>query len=206
MKRQQIKLSLVSIIILGLLFSSIQLLVPVDGLADDVFYPRYPCRIADSRPSSYANPQGFFIGPFDVGETICYKNYGSGAFDIGPQGGNSSGCYIPYMGMAPNDEYKEPTAFHVVVTAVPVRGRGHLRIYPANATTAPVASILSWNSGVGNISNAVTAESYDEYRPDTQNEFCIYVGGYAGGQTHIVMDVMGFFGPAYPGCKHLQTH
>ena len=187
MKKKQIKLSLFSIIIFSLLFSSMQFLVPVDGLADE-FIPRTPCHIADSRTYLAPHSQGDYRGPFTVGTTICYKSDGGGAFDIGPQGGNTSGCYswwpVPWDG--------DPTGIHVNVTAIPVSGRGHLRLYPADLIM-PNASILSWDVMVGNISNAVSAAVYDEWTGDLQKEFCIYIGGYWGSQVNIAMDIMGYY-------------
>jgi hypothetical protein len=81
-------------------------------------------------------------------------------------------------------------AFHVNVTAVPVSGSGHVRLYPANVGI-PRASILSWSASAGNVSNAVSADSYQSTAVD---EFCIYIGGPAsGGLVYIIMDVMGYF-------------
>jgi hypothetical protein len=188
MKKQQIKLSLFSIIIFGLLFSSMQFLVPVDGLADE-FYPVTPCRIADSRSYLAPHVQGEFRGPFDVGETICYKSYGGGPFDIGPQGGNTSGCWDPWQ--IPWDE--EASGIHVNITAIPTAGRGHIKMYPADAWQIPKASVMSWDNRVGNISNAVSSMTYEEWDPDSEKEFCLTIGGYPGGRVHIAMDIMGYY-------------
>jgi hypothetical protein len=201
MNKRQTKLSLFSIIIIGLLFVGAQAFVPTDGLAEEEipdggyvdpespgphsFYPIPPCRISDSRSyfAWWATP--YYQGPFSVGTTRCYSNYsnpGTAPGDISNQGGNTLGCY--------GTPSYDPGAFHVVVTAVPVWGSGHVRLYPANEPV-PMASILSWSASAGNVSNAVSADSYDSGMND---EFCIYIGGPAsGGSVHIVMDVMGYF-------------
>jgi hypothetical protein len=195
MKKRQTKLSLFGVIILALMFVGMLAFVPVDGWAETPdpgnyagkiesagphsFYPVTPCRIAESRPwfAPWAWPQ--YQGPFSVGTEICYSNWGPPDIDI--QGGNPAGCPSPVG---------DPGAFHVVVTAVPVWGSGHVRLYPANVAR-PRASILSWSANSGNVSNAVSADSYQS---TAASEFCIYIGGpSSGGQTHIVMDVMGYF-------------
>ena len=116
-----------------------------------VFYPVTPCRIADSRPEFAPWAQPYYQGPFPVDTTKCYSIYGDPS-TIGPQGGNQNGCKAP-MG--------EPAAFHVVVTAVPVSGSGHVRLYPADIAR-PTASVLSWSAHAGNISNAVSSKSYSK--------------------------------------------
>ena len=196
MKKRQTKLSFFSIIMLGWLFVCMQAFVPVDGLTQDdtdegsfsgeplspgphSFYPVTPCRIADSRTSFAPWVQGGYIGPFFVGQTICYSNYGPGV-TIRPQGGNFNGCASPIG---------EPGAFHVVVSSVPVAGQGHVRLYPANVGR-PNAAVLGWSLSKGVISNAVSADSHESSAAD---EFCIYIGGVAGSRTHIIMDVMGYF-------------
>lgn len=199
MKKGRTKLSIFSIIVLSLIFVGIQTSVPVDGLAQNdtdegsfegttesagphSFYPVTPCRIADSRTYYAPWAQGQYRGPFFVGQEICYSNYGPGS-TIGRQGGNQGGCGSPVG---------EPGAFHVVVTAVPVAGSGHVRLYPANVAT-PNASVLSWSASTGNISDAVSADSWENTGLGGADEFCIYIGGYSGGQVHIGLDVMGYF-------------
>ena len=200
MKQRQTNLSLFGIIVLAWLFVGMQAIVPADGLAQDEpdegsftdipesagphnFYPVAPCRIADSRTNYAPWSTGVFRGPFDVGQTICYANYGGGA-RMTPQGGNQAGCSSPTG---------EPGAFHVVVTSVPVAGSGHVRLWPA-WTVMPNAGVLTWSASKGNDSVAVSSdstESTDWFFGAT--EFCIYIGGYPGGSTHIIMDVMGYF-------------
>jgi hypothetical protein len=196
MKKRQIKLSLFSIIVIGLMFVGMQMFVPVDALAQEPiddgsfideadqpipplgFYPVTPCRISDSR-QWWA--QGVYRGPFVAGQTICFDNYGLVA-EIEVQGGRIGGCMPPAA-------VGEPGGFHVNIAAVPVSGRGHVRIWPANASR-PTAAVLNWDSSVGNISNASSNDSWFSLAPGSL-EFCIYIGGF--GSTHIVMDVMGYF-------------
>jgi hypothetical protein len=143
------------------------------------FYPVTPCRISDSRTYYAPWAVGQYRGPFSVGQTICYSNYGPSA-TISPQGGNQNGCPSPVG---------EPLGFHVIVTAVPVWGSGHVRLYPANVPR-PNSSVLSWSADAGNISNGVSADSYY----NGADEFCIYIGGPAsGGSVHIGMDIMGYY-------------
>lgn len=194
MKKGQTKLSLFSIIVLGLMFVGMLTFVPVDGLAQDGikdpsfegttesagphwFYPVTPCRISDSRTYYAPWSQGSYRGPFNAGQTHCFDVYGGPAW-MTPQGGNQNGCYSPTG---------EPGAFHLVVSAVPVSGAGHVRLWPANVQM-PMAAVLSWSASAGNIMNAVSSDSYEA---DPGQEFCIYIGGY--GSTHIIMDVMGYF-------------
>ena len=120
-----------------------------------------------------------------MGQTICYSNFGGSS--ISRQGGDQSGCPSPVG---------EPAGFHVIVTAVPVWGSGHVRLYPANVPI-PMASVLSWSANAGNISNGVSADSYYNTGPGGDDEFCIYIGGPAtGGSVHIGMDVMGYYDQA----------
>ena len=96
MKKRQTILSLFSIIVLGLLFVGMQAFFPVDGLAQSAdpigdsfyrsfrgtgphdFYPVTPCRISNS--ATYWAPwaQGKYRGPFPVGTTRCFSNWGPG--------------------------------------------------------------------------------------------------------------------------------
>ena len=202
MKKRQTMLSLFSIIVLGLLFVGMQAFVPVDGLAQSAdpmdrggvftgplesagphnFYPVTPCRISTS--ATYYSPWavGEYRGPFPVGTTRCFSNYGTGN-TIGRQGGNQAGCQSP-TGF-------DPGGFHVVVTAIPVSGSGHVRIFPADVPM-PMASVLNWSANTGTIADAVSADSTVD--PNNDDEFCIYIGGPAtGGSTHIIMDVMGYY-------------
>jgi hypothetical protein len=198
MKKRQTHLAFFSIMILALMFVGMQAFVPVDALAQEEgdgsfepesagphsFYPVTPCRIAESRPWFAPWATSHYQGPFSVGTTRCYSNYSATSTpgDTQDQGGNLAGC----PGTKPAND---AGAFHVVVTAVPVHGAGHVRIYPANVAR-PRASILSWSANAGNVSNAVSADSYESTAVD---EFCIYIGGFPGGSTHIIMDVMGYF-------------
>ena len=206
MKKRQTNLLLFTIIVVGLIFVGMQAFVPTAGLAQDNtneasitviqsagphdFYPVTPCRISDSRTFYAPWAQGEYRGPFPVGTTLCFSNWGSesfiypqGADNIGRQGGNQAGC--------PSPANWDTGGFHVVVTSVPVWGSGHVRLYPADVPM-PMASVLSWSAHKGNDSVAVSAGSSEEYWSD--DDFCIYIGGPAtGGSTHIIMDVMGYF-------------
>ena len=197
MTKRQTKLSLFSIIMFGLMFVGMLAFVSVDALAQHAedgdgsnegifeapgplnFYPVTPCRLSDSRVGW---AQGVYRGPFFVGQTICFDNYGGGT-TVGPQGGNLAGC---------NSPVGEPRAFHVNIAAVPIAGSGHVRLFPANVAI-PRAAVLNWRWAVGNISNAVSADSFFDVGGAASTEFCIYIGGIPGGWTHIVMDVMGYF-------------
>ena len=201
MKKRQTHLAFFSIMLLALMFVGMQAFVPVDALAQEEgdgsdtavlesagphsFYPKTPCRIAESRPwlAPWAIP--YYQGPFSVGTVRCYSNYSASSTpgDTQDQGGNLAGC----PGIYPAND---AGAFHVNVTAVPVSGSGHVRLYPANVGI-PRASILSWSASAGNVSNAVSADSYQSTAVD---EFCIYIGGPASGVlVYIIMDVMGYF-------------
>jgi hypothetical protein len=196
MKKRKTHLLLSTIFVVGLMFVGMQAIVPVDGLAQSLddpndaffigtpesagphnFYPVTPCRISESRPYYAPWAEGEYRGPFSAGQTICFSNYGYPS-TMRPQGGNQAGCSSPVG---------EPGAFHVVVTASPISGAGHVRLYPANVAR-PNASVLNWSVQAGNVSDAVSADSYESSAAD---EFCIYIGG--SGSTHIAMDVMGYF-------------
>ena len=104
--------------------------------------------------------------------------YGNGA-TIGSQGGNPAGCPSPGG---------EPRAVHLNVAAVPVAKQGHLRLFPFNTPT-PVAAILNYSTGAGNMSNAVSVKTCYFCTKD------VNVQSF-GGTTHVVIDVMGYYYPA----------
>ena len=133
------------------------------------YSPITPCRIVDTRKASSA---------ISAGGLRSYEVYGNEA-TIGSQGGNSAGCPSPQG---------EPRAVHLNVTAVPVSGQGHLRLFPFNALT-PNASMLNYSTGAGNMANAVSVKTCYLCTKD------VSARNY-GGTTHIVIDVMGYYNPA----------
>jgi hypothetical protein len=133
---------------------------PVTSLA---FSPVVPCRIVDTRITGGAIPPGG-LRSYNVRGAVV------------SQGGSSSGCPSPAG---------EPRAVHLNVAAVPVGGQGHLRLFPFNTPT-PVAAILNYSTGAGNMSNAATVKTCYLCTKD------VNVQSF-GGTTHVVIDVMGYY-------------
>ena len=131
-----------------------------DGL---VYTPVTPCRIVDTRNAGGAIPPGG-LRSYNVRGAVV------------SQGGISAGCPSPGG---------EPRAVHLSVTAVPVAGQGHLRMFPFNTPT-PLASILNYSTGAGNMANAVSVETCYLCTKD------VNVQSF-GGTTHVVIDVMGYY-------------
>ena len=139
-----------------------------DANQDLVYTPIEPCRIVDTRmPSSRGGP----IGADSARSFYSWVgNFGS------MQGGDDSNCGIP----------PSPAALAINVTAVNPDRDGYLTVYPAETTT-PNASSLNYESGdiVGN-------EVVGVMRQGAGLGFQVYTWG----QTHVVVDAVGYFLPA----------
>ena len=137
------------------------------------YSPVTPCRIVDTRNLGPGPPDG---DPIPPGGLRSYDVRGAAV----SQGGNPDGCPSPQG---------EPHAVHLNVTAVPVAGAGHLRMFPFNTPT-PHASMLSNSTGAGNMANAVSVKTC--YYLCTED---VNVQSFVG-TTHVVIDVLGYYYPA----------
>ena len=141
----------------------------LSGLLDDdknlTYTPVIPCRIADTRIVGGAITPGG-LRSYDVRGAVV------------SQGGNPAGCPSPGG---------EPRGVQLSVTAVPVVGAGHLRLFPFDTPT-PHASALNYKTG-SNIANAVSVQACYGCTKD------VNVQSF-GGTTHVVIDVMGYYCPA----------
>jgi hypothetical protein len=142
----------------------------LNDIAKGVLYtPVTPCRIVDTRNAGGAIPPGGIRS---------YEVYGNEA-TIGSQGGNSAGCPSPSG---------EPYAVDLNVTAVPMAGQGHLRLFSFNTPT-PNSSVLNYSTGAGKMANAVSVKTCYGCGKDVD------VHNFVG-TTHVVIDVMGYYYPA----------
>jgi hypothetical protein len=133
---------------------------------DYVYTPVPPCRILDTR---------IVGGAFSPGVSREYYVYGG--FDISSQGGNPAGCFSPRG---------EPRAVHINITVVPLAGNGYFKAYPANIV-GPNASIINYRSGVQNIANAATIQTYYSIGP-REIEFQNF-----NGTAHLIVDILGYY-------------
>ncbi len=126
-----------------------------------------PCRIVDTRTVAR---------PLLAGES---RGFGFGYGFMSAQGGASSGCGIP----------AEASAIAFNVTAVGPTGAGYLTVYPYG-TYRPTASSLNYRAGdiVGN--EIIARQARDDVQTALPS-FSIY--SYA--ETHVVVDVSGYFAP-----------
>jgi hypothetical protein len=140
---------------------------PEVGLTFDAVQP---CRIVDTRIVG-----GFFF-PNERREYYVYGP-GPGPVGVAQQGGNPAGCPAPRQ---------EPFGVVINVTAVPVGGQGNFRAYPAD-NLPPNASLLNYRTGVQNIANAASVQTFFSGGPrelEVQNRV---------GFSHLVIDVLGYY-------------
>jgi hypothetical protein len=128
-----------------------------------MYKPVTPCRIVDTCLAGGAIPPGDFRS-YNVRGTVT------------SQRGNSAGC------PSPNGE---PSAVHLNVSAVPVAGGGHLRLFPFNTPT-PNASAVNYQTGAQNIANAMTVQMCFNCVKDVNIKSFV-------GTTHVVIDVLGYY-------------
>lgn len=126
-----------------------------------------PCRIVDTRTVAR---------PLLAGES---RGFGFGYSFMSAQGGASSGCSIP----------AEASAITFNVTAVSPAGAGYLTVYPYG-TYRPTASSLNYRAG-DIVGNEIIAR---QARDDVQTALPSF-SMYSYAETHVVVDVSGYFAP-----------
>jgi hypothetical protein len=140
--------------------------IGVQTTSELVFYPLKPCRVVDTRLATRWGPYGT---PVSSGQTIPVRTYPS----MAGQGG-ASDCGV-YSGAA---------AVVINVTAVPVSGTGHLRVWPYG-TSIPNASLVNYKTGVQNVANAVVQSQCR----GCSNELNVF----SSATSHVIIDVIGYF-------------
>jgi hypothetical protein len=139
-----------------------------------VYTPIAPCRIVDTRGS------GARTGILSAGATRVFDlttdGYGKG------QGGATSGCVgLPsysYMGWAVN------------ITVTAYSANGHLTVYPYGGTM-PTASVINFGSYPYAIANGMNLTGCVGCLDD--------INVYAAADTHVIIDVTGYFQNANVG-------
>ena len=135
-----------------------------DTSQDYVYTAVTPCRIADTRAT----------GIVSSGSTRDFYVYGDGG-TIGNQGGNSLGCGSPRG---------EPRAVHINATVV-ASDSGFLTVYPASLSQVPNVSLLNFTAGTV-VANAGIIQTQFAVGPRELRVF-------ARGDTHVIIDVLGYF-------------
>jgi hypothetical protein len=142
------------------------------------YVPITPCRLVDTRliggspgtPLQPALPQDFRVT----------------ASNLSNQGGNAAGCGVP--GTA--------TSAMVNIVAVFPTGPGYFGVwaYPSPAPASPT-SVLNFGavSGLPAIANAIAIPTCDANTATCYYDFTVVA---RGSSTHLVVDVVGYFGPA----------
>ncbi len=134
-----------------------------------------PCRVADSRT---ATPQGAGTGGRRTDGTTWQVQVGGTGAGFAAQGGTAGGCAVP----------DGATAVEVSITAVDPIGTGFLRAFAAGGT-APAATFVNYTSAVG-ITNTGTVPLAAPGTLDGALDLAI---ANFGGQTHLVVDVQGYY-------------
>lgn len=131
---------------------------------DYVYTAVTPCRIADTRATGIVSDNS----------TRDFFVYGDGV-TIGNQGGNSLGCDSPRG---------EPRAVHINATVV-ASGSGFLAAYPASLSQVPNVSLLNFTPGTIVANAGIIQTQFDIGLPELRV--------FARGDTHVIIDVLGYF-------------
>ncbi len=137
-----------------------------DSQADLVYTPVTPCRIIDTRLAG---------GALKAGQTRSFLVTGD---DFSSQGGKATGCGVPYG---------SSTAAMINFVAVAPAAQGYLSVTPFGIPM-PTASIINFTKGV-TIANELTVALCDPSATTCTKDITIK----AGGATHVVADVQGYF-------------
>jgi hypothetical protein len=138
-----------------------------------------PCRVVDTRliPSSPGTP-------LQPGVAYSFRIKAS---DLSNQGGSSTGCGVPGTAMAAMVNF----------VAVNPTGPGHLKAWAwAEPNPEPgLASVLNYGvvTGLAALANGVAIPVCDANVESCYFDFTLKANASA---THVVVDVMGYFGPA----------
>ncbi len=130
-----------------------------------------PCRVADSRT---ATPQGAGTGGRRTDGTTWQVQTGGTGGGFATQGGAAGGCGVP----------DGATAVEVSITAVDPIGDGFIRAFAAGGSV-PTATFINYTSGRG-MTNTGTVPLAATGTLD------LAIANF-GGQTHLVVDVQGYY-------------
>lgn len=131
---------------------------------DYIYTAVTPCRLADTRATGIVSDNS----------TQDFFAYGSGAI-IGNQGGNPLGCASPRG---------EPRAVHINATVV-ASASGFLTVYPANLSQVPNVSLLNFTAGTVVANAGIIQTQFAVGLPELRV--------FAAGDTHVIIDVLGYF-------------
>jgi hypothetical protein len=154
--------------------------------APSVYVTVRPCRVADTRLAG---------GALAAGEARSFAIGGEGT-DLSPQGGSALGCGIPL------DSPLGVSAVLLDVVAVAPQGPGHLKVYSSNEPEPPT-SVLNFAGGT-TIANALPV-SLDCGDPNDCGAPGFTARAQASG-THLVVDVVGYFGSTVTAQWPLRIH
>jgi len=149
---------------------------------DLVFTPVPPCRIADTRFG------GGTMGG-DTQRSFFVAGDGTLGEDFVGQGGNATGCAIPF-GTA--------TAVVINFVAVTPAGVGNLRAFPwvpDAIPVAPLAAVMNYVPFVFALANGLTVPICDNSVIGCGLDLILQADAFA---VDVVMDVYGYFGPPAP--------
>ena len=161
-----------------------------------------PCRVLDTRES---------IAGSKIGQGVL--SFSTNDADFSDQGGNALGCGLPAEG-------SDAAAVALTITTTQQDGNGHLQVFSYNPTGAyppavaypgdlPNASVLNYKAV--DIANSTIVAQYvndattvgdvlidygSGATPETEENGDNELSIYTTGDTHIIVDVIGYYTPA----------
>jgi len=138
--------------------------------AEDSFIEITPCRIVDTRPTSSVQGAG---GPLLGGSARTFQVTGAIA---------ASPCNIP----------QDAKAVALVITAFQPTVDGFVSLYPANLGF-PRTAIVAVSAGANTVNNGAIVPIAFVGGSALQPSLHAIYGTLGGGQTHLILDVMGYF-------------
>jgi hypothetical protein len=132
-----------------------------------------PCRLVDTRPLNT---------PLQPGVA---RNFRVKASDLSNQGGSNTGCGVPGTAMAAMVDF----------IAVNPSGAGNLKVWAYPNPEPSLSSVLNYGvvSGLSAIANGIAIPICDANAATCFFDFTLMAQGSA---THVVVDIVGYFGPA----------
>lgn len=144
---------------------------PTVTLDNLTFHAITPCRVIDTRLTA--------AGELNANKSRAFLLANPGS-DFGDQGGSDTNCDVPSAAVA----------VQVNVTSAEASGNGNIRVYPYGEA-APTASLVNFRTGIP-IANAAPVLLC---RTEDGDACASDVRFLATADTHLVVDVMGYFEP-----------